>query len=136
MDWSARPRDRRNKLAHVRWSILLMASMIGVAWVLKSGFASTPALKAVIVAVPMALIVPWLLTYLRFMRETDEFVRKIHMEGIAIGFWTAFAVGLGYVVLEGAGLPPLHPSLAIAILLAIMSVGYALGRILASRRYR
>jgi uncharacterized protein YacL len=136
MDSFGTPRDRRNKLASIGWSILLMASMVSAALLLKTGIASTPALRALIVAVPIVLIVPWLLANLRFLRETDELVRKVHMEGMAIGFWTAFAVGVGYVILEGAGLPRIRPSMAVAILVAVMSFGYAIGRALASKRYR
>ena len=136
MGWFGTPRDRRNKLVLLRWSILLAAAMIGASLLLKTDIANTSALKAFIVAVPIVLIIPWLRSNLRFLRETDELVRQVHMEGIAIGFWAALAVGIGYVILGGAGLPRIGAPLAVAILAAIMGCGYAIGKVLASKRYR
>jgi MFS family permease len=129
-------RDRRNKFAHIRWSIFLAASVLASALLLRAGLGSNVALKSAILALPIALLVPWLLAFSRFLREADELVRKIHMEGIAVGFLAGIAFGMGYVILQEAGLPQLHSSMAVAIVVAVMMLGYAVGRALASKRYR
>jgi hypothetical protein len=132
----ATQRDRRNKVAHIRWSLLLAASVVGSAVMLRTGLASNVALKSAIIALPLALMVPWLRAFLRFLREADELVRRIHIEGAAAGFWAGFAFGTGYVVLTAAGLPQPRPPIAIALMVAVMGLAYYAGRIFASKRYR
>jgi hypothetical protein len=134
--WSGTERDRRNKLAHFRWGLLLAASLVASSLMLRAGLGGGGALKWVIAALPIALLAPWLSAYLRFLREADELLRKIQLEGIAVGFWTGMSFGIGYIVLEDAGLPRLQTSEAVAIMAALMGVGYAFGRFLASKRYR
>jgi hypothetical protein len=131
--WSER--DRPNKVAHVRWSIVLAASLLASAFMLKAGWGGSTALKWAIAALPIPLLVPWLLAYLRFLRGADELVRKIQMEGLAVGFWAGVVVGFGFIVLEEAGPPRLHLNSAVAIMLSVMMVGYAVGRVLAGKRY-
>lgn len=129
-------RDRSNKVAHVRWSIVLAASLLASAFMLKAGVGGSAALKWAIAALPIPLLVPWLLAYLRFLREADELVRKIQMEGLAVGFWAGVVFGFGFIVLEAAGPPRLHLPAPVAIMLAVMMLGYAVGRILAGKRYQ
>jgi len=37
--------------------------------------------------------------YLRFIRETDELMRKLHLEALAAGFGVAFVFGTGFILL-------------------------------------
>jgi hypothetical protein len=129
-------RDRRNKVAHIRWSLLLAVSVVASVLALRSGLGSNVALKSVVIALPVALMVPWLRAFLRFLREADELVRQTHIEGAAAGFWAGFAFGVGYVVLAGAGLPQPRPSMAVALMVAVMGLAYYAGRFFASKRYR
>jgi hypothetical protein len=71
-----------------------------------------------------------------FLREADELVRRIHLEAIVVGFWTGTGFGIGYRLLEHAGLRALNPSMTIAIMVAVMLLGYAVGRFRAGKRYR
>ncbi|MGH9521793.1 MAG: hypothetical protein ACRD3E_04600 [Terriglobales bacterium] len=129
-------RDRRNRAAHLRWTIIMSASWVTSAFVLKVGLGGGAALKWAIAAVPIALLVPTLLAYLRFVREADELVRKIEMEGVALGFSTGTVLGISYIALAGAGLPRLYPSMPVAIMVAVMLLSYGVGRVRASKRYR
>jgi len=134
--WLGTERDRRNQVALFGWSIMLAASLVASAFVLKAGLAGSAPLKWAIAALPVALWIPTLSSYLRFLREADELVRKIQLEGMAVGFWAGFAFGVSYTVLEGAGLRRLNAPGAVAIMVAVMALGYAIGRVLASKRYR
>lgn len=134
--WMGTERDRRNRVATLRWSILLAAGVVGSAFMLREGFGNSAALKWAIAAIPIALLIPWLLSYLRFIREADELIRKIQLEGLAVGFWAGFAFGIVYTVLGAVGLPRLDAASGIAFMVAIMALGYAFGRVLASKRYR
>ncbi len=136
MWWFGSERDRRNKVAHLRWAILLAASLVASTFMLRVGLGRDAVLKWAIVALPIALLVPWLLAYLRFLREADELVRKIQLEGVAVGFWVGMSFGIVYMVLEAARLPRLDPPGVVAIMLTVMALGYVVGRIRASKRYR
>ncbi|HSM15358.1 MAG TPA: hypothetical protein VLA66_14925 [Thermoanaerobaculia bacterium] len=43
------------------------------------------------------------LACLRFLREADELLRKIHLEGMAYGFGVAFVLSTGAPLAERAG---------------------------------
>ena len=132
--WLGTERDRRNRFAILRWSILLAVSVVGSAFMLRMG--GSAALKWVIAAIPIGLLIPWLLSYLRFIREADELVRQIQLEGLAVGFCAGFAFGIIDSVLGHAGLPQLDAASSLSVMVAIMALGYAFGRVLASKRFR
>lgn len=134
--WLGTERDRRNRIAVLRWSLLLAAAVVGSAWVLRAGLGISAALRGVTVALTIALVVPWLLSHLRFIREADELIRKIQFEALALGFWAAFTFGVLYIVLGHMGLPGLQPASGVPLMVAIMGLGYGVGRVLASKRYR
>jgi hypothetical protein len=134
--WPGTGRDRRNQLAVLRWSILLAVGLLGSVFVLRQGYGAGAALKWAIAAVPIALVIPWLLSQLRFLREADELVRRIQLEGLAVGFWAAFAFGIVYTVLGRTGIPRLDPGSGLPLMVAVLGLGYAFGRVLASKRYR
>lgn len=134
--WLGTERDRRNRVAILRWAVVLAASLIASVLMLKAGLGEGSVLKWAIAAVPVAALVPWLLAHLRFLREADELVRKIQLEGVAVGFAAAFGFGLAYSALVYAGGPRLSPSGGVSIMIVVMALGYAFGGFLASKRYR
>ncbi|HEX5421171.1 MAG TPA: hypothetical protein VFY39_14345 [Gammaproteobacteria bacterium] len=94
-----------------------------------------------IVALPIGWWVLSLLAYPRFLREADELVRKIRMQGAASGFWTGVWAGFGFLVvfpliLRDAGLPWLPAFIGVALMLVVMMVAYAIGSLYARNRYR
>lgn len=69
---------------------------------------------------------------LRFLREADEFMRKVQLEGIALGFGAAHVFCLGYFILEQVGAPRLPMIVAVFP----MAFGWAVGALLVASRYR
>jgi len=136
MGWLGTQRDRRNKIAQIRWSVAFSVSLVASTFMLRVAAPGNTPLKWAIAALPIALWVCWLSAYMRFLREADELVRKIQMEAIVVGFWAGIGFGIGYPLLEHAGLRPLNPSMTIAIMVAVMLLGYAVGRFRAGTRYR
>jgi len=136
MGWLGTQRDRRNKIAQIRWSVAFSMSLVVSTVLLRAGVAGSAPLKWAIAVLPIALWVCWLSAYMRFLREADELVRRIHLEAIVVGFWTGTGFGIGYPLLEHAGLRALNPSMTIAIMVAVMLLGYAVGRFRAGKRYR
>jgi hypothetical protein len=68
---------------------------------------------------------------LRFLRQADELLQKIQLEGLAIGFAAGAFFALGYQLLEHLGAPELDVSAPVTV----MMFGWAFGQLLASRRY-
>jgi hypothetical protein len=81
---------------------------------------------------PIVLSLPALLANVRFIREADEFMRKVQLQGIAIGFAAGFFFCLGYPMLEQVGAPELPVIFAIVPL----GVGWALGSFFIAFRHR
>jgi small-conductance mechanosensitive channel len=82
--------------------------------------------------VPIALAVPVLRAFLRYLREADEFTRKVQLEGIALGYGIGFMFCMSYYTLQQFGAPSL-PVIAAAV---PMALGWALGSLLVASRYR
>jgi hypothetical protein len=82
--------------------------------------------------IPVALSFPAVLACLRFIREADEFMRKVQLDGIAIGFAAGFVFCLGYHTLENLGAPRL-PLLVATVPLAF---GWAIGSFIVALRHR
>lgn len=75
-----------------------------------------------------AVAIGW---YVRFLRRTDELMRKIHLEALALGVGAVFLFTTGYRLLERAGAPRLDVSDPVAVL----AVGWSVGILLGTRRY-
>lgn len=82
--------------------------------------------------IPAALSLPALLANVRFIRQADEFMRKVQLHGIAIGFATTFIFCMGYHTLERVGAPHL-PVIFAAVPLAL---GWATGSFIVAFRHR
>ncbi len=100
-------RDRRNvrpiKIHALLWSVFFLVAAL----VLPAGggdLESQPAWAWAIAALPIPFAVMLAHHYLRFIRETDELMKKIHLEALAAGFGVAFVVGMGFILLGQLGL--------------------------------
>jgi hypothetical protein len=124
--------DQRNIRAIWVWTLVWGASFSAATIAL----ASLPQLRGplawLVAMVPFVVGVPTVRVYLRFLREADEFMRKVQFEGIAIGFGAGSVFCVGYHVLEQVGAPEL-PMIAA---LFPMSFGWAIGSFLVAARYR
>lgn len=80
--WDAglRARDRRNGLVLNGWSFVWAVCFIGATATLKFMQPPMP-LALAVVAVPLAPGFFAVRAYLRFLRDADELLRKIHLEG-------------------------------------------------------
>lgn len=117
----------RFNLWMMSWAVSWVAGLV----VLRSAWAGNPALRWGAVALPVAMALAAILAYLRFLRDADELLRKIHLEGMAYGFGVAFVLSTAAPLVERAGAPPLPGS----VLWALMVVGWAIGQLVGRRRY-
>ena len=83
-------------------------------------------------SIPLVVGIPLVNAFLRFLREADEFMRKVQLEGIAMGFGAGcgFRHGLHHSRMVGA------PELPMMFVLVPMLFGWAVGSFLVAARYR
>jgi hypothetical protein len=123
--------DQRNIRSVWIWCLVWALGFAAVTTLLEA----LPQLRSVswlLVVGSIALSIPALLANIRFIREADEFMRKVQLHGIAIGFATAFVFCLGYHMLEQLGAPHL-PMIYATVPLGF---GWAIGAFIVAYRHR
>ena len=126
------PAEQRNIRSIWIWCVLWAAGFI-----VSSGLVESLQLHGPIAwllgIIPLALSIPAIRANIRFVREADEFMRKVQLEGIAIGFTAGSIFCIGYYMLEStAG----APRLPMVIALIPLTFGWAIGSLLVAARHR
>ncbi len=125
------PRDAANVRRSTMW-VLAWTFSFGLATVLLGAHLVSPLPAAVLVAAaPTLLGVLAIRSFLRFVREADELVRKIQLEALGWGFGAGAIFMLGYRLFERIGAPHLD----IVAPFVVMMIGTAVGQWVARRRY-
>jgi hypothetical protein len=125
------PRDQANigrfALALLLWLLVWIAARLLLDFGALEGAAAW-----LMALAPLTLSLIVVRHYVRFLRQADELLRLIHLEGLALGFGAAFVFTTTYRLFEKAGAPDLD----INDSLMVMVVFWALGMWLARRRYQ
>ena len=124
--------DQRNIRAIWVWSFVWSFSFAGPILALKFFPQLQGPFAWLLAATPIVLGVPFVNVLLRFLREADEFMRKVQLEGIAMGFGAGAMFCLCYHVLEHVGAPELPMIVAVIP----MMTGWCVGSFLVAARYR
>lgn len=120
---------RRFMLLTLLWVLVFLPTMFALkTW----GEALPQAAAYGLALLPAAAYLAVVWAYARFLRGADELTRKIHLEGMAIGFAAGVVTLLGYPAFELAGAPPGDLGYA----LMPMVLAYVIGIYRAQRRYR
>jgi hypothetical protein len=126
------PADYRNlgrfNLLVIGWSLVFGVATV----VLRNRAFDAVAVGVALVALHAALGIATLFAYLRFLRDTDELQRRIHLEGIGLGFGAGVVFSLSYRLAERIGAPELDTTDPLLVFVLF----WALGQWLAVRRYR
>jgi hypothetical protein len=123
-------RDSGNLRIFSGW-MLSAALVFALATVLIGGGLIPRAVAWLLTAVTAVVMILGIRSYLVFLREADELLRKIQVEGLALGFGAGATFMLVYGLLERLGLPGLRPAEPILV----MVVFWALGQWIGMRRY-
>lgn len=126
------PRDRHNVLRLNAWALTWAIAYLVSTWFLHGDYNLPTPLIAVIIIATTAAGIGMLRAYLVFLRDTDELVQRVQLNGLATGFGILILFGISYGLGESAGLPPVNINYAIAIGI----FGYMLGVFVSQRRYR
>lgn len=133
LEQSGTESDRRNQYRFLLWTAAWAVSFLGATWLLRASDVGLGgwAVWAVAVA-PNVLAVAAGASYVRFVREADELIRRMQLEALAIGFAAALFIGIGYTLLEHAG----APEVGVGDLTVVMMIAFALGQLIGLKRYR
>lgn len=124
-------RDRRNYRLFSWWitgaAFVFSAStiVIGEKWV------GPGVLAWSLTAVTILLFLASLRAYIRFVRNADELLRKVHLDSLALAFGVGAIAMLGYRLCERLGAPRLDVDDPVLL----MIITWALGQYLGQRRY-
>jgi len=111
------------------WAVLY----VGAAWLLKRHGDELGAARYLVAAVPPVVFLFGVASYARFLGAADELTRKIHLQGMAIGFGVGVVCMLTYPLVELIGAPEIDFTTA-SIMPTIL--GYSFGVLWTQRRYR
>ena len=119
--------DRRNQNRFIVWMLAWMVSYVIASWMLKADLDLTAPLVWFLVAAPNLIGIAAVFAYLRFLRMADGLLRKIQLEGLALGFAAGVLVTAGYQLAEAAGAPQLGTDHIIVVMIFSWTIGQLLG---------
>lgn len=125
------PRDARALRMAVAWIVAAALSFAAGTLVIGNNLATGRALGMSLAIATAVLSLMAIRAYIRFIRGADELLRKIQVEGLALGFGAGAVFLLSYRLFERLGAP--HVDSAGPFLLMI--VFWALGQWIGIRRY-
>ena len=85
------------------WTFAWALSYVAASWALKADLDLATPLVWLLAAAPNVIAVVAVFAYMRFLRMADELLRKIQLEGLALGFAAGVVFITGYQLLEAAG---------------------------------
>ena len=126
------PRDKENMQRYVL-AVVAWTTSFAVATVLLrfNRDALGPVAYAVAV-IPTLFGIGVIYSYVRFLREADELVRRVHLEALAVGFGVGMLFMMGYRLFERVGAPKLDMNDP----LLVMALAWSGWQIIAMRRYQ
>jgi hypothetical protein len=109
-----------------------LAIDVGVAWLLRQpGFG--PEVRIIFALLPIPANLLLVVVIVRRIRQLDEFLRRVHLEAIAIAFLLTVLAASVYEDLQKAHVVG---SLRIGIVWIFMAAFYGIGYFIAARHYR
>lgn len=124
------PRDAHNYRVFTWWMTGAMLTFAAATILIDGSFVPAP-LGWAITAVAVALMVISMRSYIGFLRQADELLRKVHLEALAFAFGAGIVAMMGYRLCERLGAPKLDVNDASLVMLVCWLAGQWLG----ARRY-
>lgn len=120
------PRDSRNVRIVNAWALAMATSFVA-ATILVSEKLVSPPIGWALTAATAVCGIGMLRAYVVFLREADELLRKIQVEGLALGFGVGAVFMLVYRLSERLGAPQLDTSDPLLVLVSAWVIGQWIG---------
>jgi hypothetical protein len=124
----ANRRYTRNFIITIGLYVLLLPIAIGFVNILPDD----DPLRYIIILVPVLPLLATLVVFIRWLREVDEFQRKVQFEGFGFSMAVTIVITLTLGFLERAGFPKLDTFWVPVMMIFLWGIGVAI----ANRRYR
>ncbi|MFN7943001.1 MAG: hypothetical protein U0X73_15530 [Thermoanaerobaculia bacterium] len=124
-------RDRRHQHRYLLASLVFALAYVAAAAALRWRAALPAPVPWALVGLATACAGLAIARCLAFLRAADELLRRIQMEGLAMGFAAGVAVAMLYPLFARLGAPPLDASVVPLVMFAAWTIGSWLGM----RRY-
>ena len=125
------PQDLRNLRNFNIFALAAMLLFVAATILIGEGFIERGVLAWTLIAVALVTLLLMVRSYMHFLRHADELLRKIQLEGLALGFGAGVVFMLGSRLFERMGALKLD----IADGVMPMVVFWAIGQYLGYRRY-
>ena len=119
--------DKRNGNRFAAWCLAWAVTYVAAHWVLKADLDLATPLVWLLVAVPILTILAAVFSYLHFLRNADELLRKIQLQGLAMGFGAGVVFVTGYQLLEAAGAAQMQTDHLIVVMMFSWMAGQLYG---------
>ena len=123
-------RDAQNYRIFSSWMFGAMLTF-GAATLLIDGKFIPDSVGWILTAATIVLMVFSIRSYIAFLRQADELLRKIHLEALAFAFGAGIVAMMGYRLCERLGAPKLDVNDAALVMLLCWTAGQYFG----ARRY-
>jgi hypothetical protein len=124
------PRDQHNYRNFGGWMVGAMLTFAAATLLLDGKFINV-AVGWVLTAGSAALMVLAMCSYIHFLRQADELLRKVHLEALAFAFGAGVVTMMVYRLCERLGAPKLDVNDASLVMLLTWIAGQWIG----ARRY-
>jgi len=124
--------DQRNGMVFSAWCLAWAVCYVVASKLLKGDFDLSTTMTWTLVAVPNFLSIVAVGAYMRFLRMADELLRKIQLQGLAMGFGAGVVLITGYQLFEAAGARELQTD----HIVVVMMFSWVAGQLLGTWRYR
>ena len=124
------PRDAHNYRVFSAWLVGAMVVFSAATILLKGSFIPG-ALGWALTAITTLLMIAAMRSYMLFLRQADELLRKVHLDSLAFAFGAGMVVMMAYRLCERLGAPKLDVNDAALV----MMLTWIAGQFIGSRRY-
>lgn len=125
------PEDQRNLRNFNIFALTAMSLFVAATILIGKGLIERGPIAWTLVGAAIVLMLLMVRSYMHFLRHADELLRKIQLEGLALGFGAGIVFMLGYRLFERMGAPKLD--LADGVLPMVLF--WAIGQYVGYRRY-
>ena len=125
------PEARRNQRVFKIWCRVWALGFVAATFLLEMETVTAAPVTWLVALIPTLLGLMLIRSYVRFFRSADELLQKVHLEALAFGFGAGFLFMTGWALLERIG----APTMGVSEPVAVIAFGWALGQLLAMRRY-
>lgn len=129
---SGTAQDRKNQYRFVAWCLTWAVVFTGANAFLKNNSGIPTALAWAIAILPTVIGLGAIHAYMKFLRMADELLRKMQVDGLAVGFGVGIVFALGYQVFESIG----APAIDLNDFVLVMIGGWMIGQLIAFWRYQ